>query len=177
MLTPEGDAYLFSNSNFTDVQRQLCAISLDPGAEAPSVRDLTPRLDASPSTTTTTSTALQPPGLRFPFATQVGHHLVLGGTFLSASAQQFALWALDLVAFTWRKIDAEVLEGTGERVVPSGQAGAHGLPEEGLAGGSWNRAVWWAERGVLVVFGNRYRSLQEDCEFVAFCCPSRQRAD
>jgi hypothetical protein len=66
-----------------------------------------------------------------------------------------------LVAFTWRKIDAEVLEGTGERVVPSGQAGAHGLPEEGLAGGSWNRAVWWAERGVLVVFGNRYRSLQD----------------
>ncbi|GHJ89586.1 hypothetical protein NliqN6_5988 [Naganishia liquefaciens] len=164
VLTPEGDAYLFSNSNFTDVQRQLCAISLDPGAEAPSVRDLTPRLDASPSTTTTTSTALQPPGLRFPFAAQVGHHLVLGGTFLSASAQQFTLWALDLVAFTWRKIDAEVLEGTGERVVPSGQAGAHGLPEEGLAGGSWNRAVWWAERGVLVVFGNRYRSLQEDYE-------------
>jgi hypothetical protein len=26
VLTPEGDAYLFSNSNFTDVQRQLCAI-------------------------------------------------------------------------------------------------------------------------------------------------------
>lgn len=152
VITPAGDVYLFSNSNFTDVHRELHTLSLGTqGKNGARTTDLTPFLGA-PSTTA----AVQPPGLRFPFAAQVGRYLVVGGTYLSQSAQQFALWSLDLVTWAWAKVDAEVLEGNGERVTRDS--------EGGLAGGSWNRAVWCAERGRLMVFGNRYRSLQEDCE-------------
>lgn len=163
VLTPAAaDAFLFSNANFTDVQRSLHALSLDDDDDTVRMTDMTPQLNASPTTT-------QPPGLRFPFAAHVGGYLVVGGTYLSASAQQFALWALDLRGWTWRKVDAEVLEGMGHGV--RRQQG--GLPEDGLAGGSWNRAVWWEQGRRLVVFGNRYRGLQEDCEFRSFCFSPR----
>lgn len=159
VLTPDGDAYLFSNANFTDVQRSLHALSLDDDDDdTVRITDMTSQLNASPTTA-------QPPGLRFPFAAHVGRYLVVGGTYLSASTQQFALWALDLRGWTWRKVDAEVLEGMGHGV------GGQGLTEDVLAGGSWNRAVWWEEGRRLVVLGNRYRGLQEDCEcgFFFFC--------
>lgn len=156
VLTPHGDVYVFSNSNFTDVHRELHTISLE--EEEVRMTDLTTFMGS-----TATATTVQPPGLRFPFAAQVGRYLVVGGTYLSQSSQQFALWSLDLGTWQWAKVDAGVLEGNGERV---GRVDGRVLSEDALAGGSWNRAVLWPGEGgeKLLVFGNRYRSLQEDCE-------------
>ncbi|KAJ9097488.1 hypothetical protein QFC19_006760 [Naganishia cerealis] len=185
VLAPHGDIYLFSNSNFTDVQRELYSITVV-DRETTTTTDLTPYLD--PGVAHTAPAAAQPPGLRFPFATQISHHLILGGTYLSQSTAQFAVWALNLVTWEWTKIDAQVLEGSGEKVVRAGEAAdassqlAGGVSEAGLSGGSWNRAVYWprdlqsAEKeaenktdkeqlgGQLLVFGNRYRNLQDDYE-------------
>ncbi|KAJ9115980.1 hypothetical protein QFC22_005123 [Naganishia vaughanmartiniae] len=213
-----GDIYLFSNSNFTDVQRELHSIAVvvtdssNPGTSSPRRRqvsakstNLTSYLPPSPSghahAHSSAVPGQQPPGLRFPFAAHVGHHLVLGGTYLSQSAAQFAVWALNFRTWQWEKISAHVLEGSGGKVVrrrgESGEmvmaGGGGGLEETGLPGGSWNRAVYWPagaaeaevidvthehaaaaehgkekqrrkQGGKLLVFGNRYRNLQDDCE-------------
>lgn len=214
----DGDIYLFSNSNFTDVQRELYSLAITETSttstftstassdalpssqvEARST-NLTARLPSSPHAHSHPSPvavqAQQPPGLRFPFAAHIGHHLVLGGTYLSQSAAQFAVWALNLRTWQWEKISAQVLEGSGGKVVRRGEngeammGGGGGLEETGLPGGSWNRAVYWPSEevamldasdekeegtdeqrrerqeqgGKLLVFGNRYRNLQDDCE-------------
>lgn len=185
VVAPHGDVYVFSNSNFTDVHRELHALDIIPssytssgsndatnngtsGVSTVQTTDLTSHLGTTQSSLGTATP--QPPGLRFPFAAQIGHYLVVGGTYLSSSSQQFALWALDLRSWTWEKVDVEVLEGNGERVVRERELAetGRGLPEGALAGGSWNRAVHWEDEGRLVVFGNRYRSLQEDCEYFLF---------
>ncbi|KAJ9091280.1 hypothetical protein QFC21_007269 [Naganishia friedmannii] len=199
----EGDIYLFSNSNFTDVQRELYSIAITesaittdgstPPVEANST-NLTAHLPSSPHAHAHTSAVQQqPPGLRFPFAAHIGHHLVLGGTYLSQSTAQFAVWALNLRTWQWEKISAHVLEGSGGKVVRRGESGSvigggGGLEETGLPGGSWNRAVYWPSQeasmtdayeeieegkgvqqrqdqgGKLLVFGNRYKDLQDDYE-------------
>jgi hypothetical protein len=97
-----------------------------------------------------------PPGLRFPFASVIGHHLIIAGIYLSATEQEYIVWALDLKRARWQKIDAMVLAS-------SGKAGG-GTEAESLGGGSWNKAVAWEEAGKLMVFGNKNRSLPEDCE-------------
>lgn len=98
---------------------------------------------------------LLPPGLRFPFAAIIGHHLIIAGTYLSHLEQNYAVWALDRRVGRWKKIEAGVLGSDGSAGMGNG---------EGLGGGSWNKAVVWEEGGKMFVFGNKYRSLQEDCE-------------
>lgn len=144
----DGDIYTFSNSNFTDVRRQIQSSRFDPDGAGLVTRDITVQM-------TSRSQAL-PPGLRFPFASIIGSHLVIAGTYLSAHEQEYIVWALDLTKGRWRKIDAMVL-------VSSGKAGIGG-DSESLGGGSWNKAVAWEEAGKLMVFGNKNRSLAEDCE-------------
>lgn len=151
LATPEDgggrEIYLFSNSNFTDVRRELQV--LIPAADTSSdkgfaSRDITAQMHGFPL----------PPGLRFPFGTILGHHLVLAGTYLSASVQTFAVWALDLRTYTWRRLDALALDGPGQPV-------ARG---DGRPGGSWNKAICWEDRNRLVVFGNKHSDLQQDCK-------------
>lgn len=144
----DGEIYTFSNSNFTDVRRQIQSSRFDPDGTGLVTRDITVQM-------TSRSQAL-PPGLRFPFASIIGSHLVIAGTYLSAHEQEYIVWALDLTKGRWRKIDAMVLAS-------SGKAGIGG-DSESLGGGSWNKAVAWEEAGKLMVFGNKNRSLAEDCE-------------
>ncbi len=131
-----GDVYVFSNSNFTDVRRELQLFSADKLVKdnpADMVcADLTSQMKGAPAL---------PPGLRFPCGAIVGHHLVICGTYLSASVQQFSTWALDLWTWRWQKIEAAALDR-----------------------GSWNKAVLWEDRARLVVFGNRSGNLQDDYE-------------
>lgn len=98
-----------------------------------------------------------PPGLRFPSGAILGRHFVVYGTDLSpdrgTEGGAFAIWALDLglnglrgdasglalpvETFTWKKID------TGKTLV----------------GASWNRAVTWGNR--VVVIGHQGELLKQ----------------
>ncbi|GAA5820360.1 hypothetical protein JCM11251_005592 [Rhodosporidiobolus azoricus] len=134
---------LFSNFNFTAVRRDLdllaCPLSSTP-------------LAATSLSSFMTGPSL-PPGLRFPTGTIIGRHLLVFGTFLSHTVNNFAIWALDL--------------GSG------GAGGVKGRIEKGeklewmridpgstLARGSWNRAVAWGN--TLVVLGDRERDIASD---------------
>ncbi|KAI9817383.1 MAG: hypothetical protein M1832_004690 [Thelocarpon impressellum] len=115
---------IYSNYNFLDVKLEL-QVRLPDGTltEKPMRGDFSP------------------PGLRFPNGGVLDRHLVISGTYLTSSKQEYALWALDLSALTWSRIDA---------------GGNH------FSQGSWNRGVLWSRRNTFVVLGNRKRSLVED---------------
>ena len=142
------EIYTFSNSNFTDVRRQIQLSRFESDGRGLVTRDITTQMTSRSQTL--------PPGLRFPFASIIGHHLIIAGTYLSASEQEYIVWALDLKEAKWRKIDALVLASSGKMV--------SGPDAESFGGGSWNKAVAWEEAGKLMVFGNKNRSLAEDCE-------------
>lgn len=91
---PARSLFLYSNFNFTDVERQLYRIE-PPGAEGIRMHDETGSI----------VTDVLPPGLRFPSGTVVGDHLVISGTYLTNASQVFAIWALDLVTRRWRRIE------------------------------------------------------------------------
>ncbi|KAF2202599.1 galactose oxidase [Delitschia confertaspora ATCC 74209] len=82
-----------------------------------------------------------PPGLRFPNGGVINNHLIVSGTFMTSSRQEYALWALDLRTLTWGRIEA------GGSI---------------LSQGSWNRGLLWNRRNCFVVLGNRKRSLIDD---------------
>lgn len=82
-----------------------------------------------------------PPGLRFPNGGIINNHLVVSGTYLTSSKQEYSLWALNLKTLTWSRIDG------GGSVFNTG---------------SWNRGVLWERRNTFVILGNRKRSLVED---------------
>ncbi|KAF5016237.1 hypothetical protein F66182_12147, partial [Fusarium sp. NRRL 66182] len=82
-----------------------------------------------------------PPGLRFPNGGIINNHLVVSGTYLTSSKQEYSLWALDLRTLTWSRIDG------GGTV---------------FSNGSWNRGVLWERRNTFVILGNRKRSLVDD---------------
>ncbi|KAI0917329.1 hypothetical protein AcW1_007454 [Taiwanofungus camphoratus] len=88
------DIFLFSNYNFTDVQRELEIFS------PLSDNDFT----VSDRSGAMTGSAF-PPGLRFPTGAILGTHFIVAGTYLSQTYQSFSIWALDLVQMTWQRID------------------------------------------------------------------------
>lgn len=94
-----------------------------------------------------------PPGLRFPTGTIIGHHLIILGTYLSSSINNFSIWSLDLGS----KGGEEVVESLrkGERL-----EWCRVDPGSVLMRGSWNRAVEW--RGSVVVLGDRERDIGID---------------
>ncbi|GJE98292.1 galactose oxidase [Phanerochaete sordida] len=96
------DIFLFSNYNFTDVQREL------------EVFTPLPNHDFTVSDRSTAMTGqFFPPGLRFPTGAILGTHFIVAGTYLSQSFQSFSIWALDLVTMTWSRIDpGSTLSGT-----------------------------------------------------------------
>jgi len=144
-----GNVYTYSNSNFTDVRRQIQLSRFDETGDNLSTTDVTQQLTARSQNL--------PPGLRFPYASIIGNNLVIAGTYLSAHEQEYTVWVLDLRKAKWRKIEAMVLGSGGRAATPA--------DAESLGGGSWNKAVTWEEAGKLMVFGNKGRSLAEDCEF------------
>ncbi|KAG0166862.1 hypothetical protein DFQ28_010146 [Apophysomyces sp. BC1034] len=130
--TPEHcPVYVYSNYEFADVKRELHLISTS--------------LSSSPSTiiedcSSFITGSTMPPGLRFPTGYTLGHHLVLAGTFLSAEAQSYSIWALDLDTLTWSRIETGPVFGSG----------------------SWNRGVLHMQTNRFLVLGNRDRNLLED---------------
>ncbi|PCH40104.1 regulatory protein ral2 [Wolfiporia cocos MD-104 SS10] len=89
------DIFLFSNYNFTDVQRELEVFSpLSDG-------DFT----VSDRSSSMTGSSF-PPGLRFPTGAILGTFFIVAGTYLSQTYQSFSIWALDLVNMTWSRIDS-----------------------------------------------------------------------
>ncbi|KAI0670756.1 regulatory protein ral2 [Trametes maxima] len=88
------DIFLFSNYNFTDVQRELEVFTpLSDG-------DFT----VSDRSSSMTGTSF-PPGLRFPTGAILGTYFIVAGTYLSQTYQSFSIWALDLINMTWSRID------------------------------------------------------------------------
>jgi leucine-zipper-like transcriptional regulator 1 len=81
-----------------------------------------------------------PPGLRFPAGAILGTHLIIAGTYLAHSFQSFSVWALNLIDFSWSRID----------------------PGSTLTTGSWFRSGLWAKGNKFIVFGNRHGNLVDD---------------
>ncbi|KAF7723216.1 hypothetical protein EC973_002291 [Apophysomyces ossiformis] len=118
---------IYSNHNFTDVIRNLQRFTLALPGQPIELHDHSSEMAGS----------VMPPGLRFPTGHILGHHLILTGTYLSATENGFHIWAMNLSSLKWTMID------TGQSTP-----------------GSWNRAVLSGQR--LYVLGNRDRDLYED---------------
>ena len=115
---------IYSNYNFLDVKLEFCLRTADGSLNERSMKG-----------------AFSPPGLRFPNGDVHADHFILSGTFLTSTRKEYALWALDLKALTWQRIDV----GPGI-----------------LTSGSWNRGLLWKKRNMYVVFGDRRRKLDQD---------------
>ncbi|KAI7879350.1 galactose oxidase [Lichtheimia hyalospora FSU 10163] len=94
--------YVYSNYNFTDVQRELQVIRSPLGTGA-TVEDCTHAMAGT----------LLPPGLRFPSGHSLGHHVVICGTHLSPQSQTFSIWALDLGTLAWSRIETGTIFSRG----------------------------------------------------------------
>lgn len=135
---------VFSNFNFTAVRRDLDILSAPVAPQYP--------LDPTSLSSLMTGSSL-PPGLRFPSGSVVGTHLLVHGTFLSNTVNNFAIWALDLgpaggLGLKAKAAKHEPLPWT--RVDPGSV----------LQHGSWNRAFSW--NSTIVVLGNRERDIVKD---------------
>src|SRR5256714_2115247 len=75
---------IYSNYNFLDVKLELQV-----------------RLHDGRLVERTMSSAISPPGLRFPNGGVINNHFVGSGTYLTSSKQEYALWALDLRNLSW----------------------------------------------------------------------------
>ncbi|KAF8321858.1 uncharacterized protein EI90DRAFT_3157869 [Cantharellus anzutake] len=95
------EIHLYSNYNFTDVQRELEVFT--PSEDTFHIMDKSDMM----------SGAALPPGLRFPTGVIIGKHLIIAGTYLAQSYQSFSLWALDLDEMTWSRIDPGTILTTG----------------------------------------------------------------
>lgn len=92
-----------------------------------------------------------PPGLRFPSGFQLGHHLVIFGTFLSQHVNHFAIWALNLGSAPTSTSRGALGGGGGAN--KSSLEWTRVDPGSVLQKGSWNRAVGWKNN--VVVLGDR----------------------
>lgn len=149
--------FLYSNHNFTDVRRDLDMISV---GEAPSGSSEC-ELEFTSLSKQMTGPAL-PPGLRFPVGIVVGRHLLVFGTFLSNTVNNFSIWALDLGreggAGVKSALDSSVSNGnTKQRDV---LAWSRIDPGAVLSRGSWNRAVVW--KNSVIILGDRERDIAQD---------------
>lgn len=132
----------YSNYDFAKVRRELDLFSpLDMASSPPSLsaKHLSPpAFNISDISSRMTGTA-QPPGLRFPTGGIVGNHFILCGLYLASTSAAFSVYALNLETLTWRHLEPGI-----------------------LATGSWNRAVIWADKAKLLVFGNQDSDLASD---------------
>ncbi|ORY93570.1 hypothetical protein BCR43DRAFT_382024 [Syncephalastrum racemosum] len=122
---------VYSNYNFAEVVRDLHTFHpLRPGAVNGDRKDHSGDM----------SGAALPPGLRFPSAHLLGHHMILTGTYLTPSHRSFQIWALNLANLVWMRIDTGAI----------------------FASGSWNRGILGEENQTFYVLGNRDRQLLDD---------------
>ncbi|KAJ1911853.1 hypothetical protein IWQ60_009941 [Tieghemiomyces parasiticus] len=117
---------VYSNHNFGDVTRSLHVLS------EPNWR-LSDRSEAM-------SGPQLPPGLRFPTAARLGHHLLVSGTYMGREPAAFKVWALDLRSYVWQEINCGPL----------------------FEKGSWNRGVLCDSFNRFYVFGHTDRDLLHD---------------
>lgn len=94
--------YLYTNSNFAEVKREL-QLLFSPSGASSSVEDCSSYMTGS----------AMPPGLRFPTGHTLGHHLILAGTYLSPQSHSFSVWTLDLGTLTWSRIETGAVFSTG----------------------------------------------------------------
>ncbi|KAG1447823.1 hypothetical protein G6F56_009137 [Rhizopus delemar] len=90
--------YLYTNSNFADVKRELQLVTAHL-----SVEDYSGRMTGS----------AMPPGLRFPSGHSLGNHLILAGTYLCPQSQSYTIWSLDLAKLSWSRIETGPVFQTG----------------------------------------------------------------
>lgn len=131
--TPTDDVpvCVYSNYNFADVIRDLHTFHpLRPGASNGDRKDHSGDM----------SGGALPPGLRFPSAHLLGHHMILTGTYLTPSHRSFQIWALNLANLVWMRIDTGAV----------------------FASGSWNRGILCEENQTFYVLGHRDRPLLDD---------------
>ncbi|GAA5930359.1 uncharacterized protein JCM15063_004784 [Sporobolomyces koalae] len=151
---------LFSNFNFTQVRRDLDLLTSPLSTSKP--------LDPLSLSASMTGSSL-PPGLRFPSGFQLGHHLIIFGTFLSQHLNNFAIWALELGpqgAIGIERDRGARRNGANLEINGSHRSGSGTLewmridPGNVLQKGSWNRAVGWKNN--VVVLGDRERDIAAD---------------
>ena len=137
-----GEVWCYSNYDFAKVRRELdLFMPSDEAVDPPSglhKHTPTPTITVSDQSSRMRGSS-QPPGLRFPTGGIVGKHFILCGLYLASSSAAFSIWSLDLETMQWRHLEPAV-----------------------LSSGSWNRAVLWPERAVLLVFGNTEYDLASD---------------
>ncbi|ODO10405.1 hypothetical protein I350_01000 [Cryptococcus amylolentus CBS 6273] len=132
------DVWCYSNYDFAKVRRELDIISPSSSSQ-PTAKHNPPPNYAILDKSALMRGSSQPPGLRFPTGGIVGNHFILCGLYLASVSGKFSIWALNMDTMAWRHIEPAA-----------------------LAGGSWNRAVVWAERGKVLVFGNSQLDLAQD---------------
>ncbi|ODN86083.1 regulatory protein ral2 [Cryptococcus wingfieldii CBS 7118] len=133
-----GDVWCYSNYDFAKVRRELDIISPSSSSQPTAKHSPPPNYEILDKSALMRGSS-QPPGLRFPTGGIVGNHFILCGLYLASVSGKFSIWALNMDTMTWRHIEPAA-----------------------LAGGSWNRAVVWAERGKVLVFGNSQLDLAQD---------------
>ncbi|KAG0212047.1 hypothetical protein BGX28_006945 [Mortierella sp. GBA30] len=129
--------YLYSNYNFQNLQRDLKIIqphythsTSGPSFVLTEKRDL---LD--------TMVHELPPGLRFPQGHVYQNQLILTGTLIiPGKAPTLAIYAFNLTARKWDKLDMDTTLDTG----------------------SWNRTLLHPATGTLLIFGNRQTNAEQD---------------
>jgi hypothetical protein len=136
------DIMCYSNYDFAKVRRELdrfTPLNHSSSPPVPSAKHVSPPLFSIRDVSTRMGGVTQPPGLRFPTGGIVGNHFILCGLYLASSSAAFSVYALNLDTFVWRHIEPAI-----------------------LATGSWNRAVIWADKARLLVFGNQDSDLAGD---------------
>lgn len=137
-----GDIYCYSNYDFAKVRREFEILRpLDGTSATPVVSD---KFASPPGYTVKDISSrmtgiTQPPGLRFPSGSIVGHHFVLTGLYLASTTAAFSIWVLDLTTMAWRHIEPVA-----------------------LSSGSWNRSVLCPDSARLLIFGNAESDLLTD---------------
>ena len=132
----------YSNYDFAKVRRELDLFTpqdMSSSPPVPSAKHVSPPQFNIRDISARMQGTTQPPGLRFPTGGIVGNHFILCGLYLASSSAAFSVYALNLDTFVWRHLEPGI-----------------------LASGSWNRAVVWADRAKLLVFGNQESDLAGD---------------
>lgn len=87
---------IFSNSRFSDVNREFITIQSDFQTNS--------NFNIQEHCLSTNSRDL-PPGLRFPEGYIINNQMVISGTYLSNNTQSYNLWSLNMDTLEWRRID------------------------------------------------------------------------
>ncbi|WVO20378.1 uncharacterized protein IAS62_001673 [Cryptococcus decagattii] len=134
-----GDIWCYSNYDFAKVRRELDILSPESSEHVPSNKHAPPPEFTIRDESHRMRGSSQPPGLRFPTGGIVGNSFILCGLYLASVSGAFSIWVLNLETMTWKHLEPSV-----------------------LSNGSWNRALIWADKAKVLVFGNAQSDLASD---------------